>query len=320
MIEETHLRIIPSELLRNRYVMLTVVGSVAIDTIELLDKTEKECLGGSGTYAALAARLFSKNVALVSVIGYDFPNEYIELLRNSGIILSALSKRDDITSFRWHGRYQENMNIRETVAVTAEILLGFEPELPPAIRNSSVLLLANSAPQSQKSVLTQMQNPHLVLLDTMDIWIKNEQETLFSLFRDVDILLINEQEARLIYTERSLFKVIERIVELGVSSVVVKKGAEGVLAVVDGEYIALPAFPLCDVYDPTGAGDVFAGALAGYLASVTSLERSSLKEALAYATVTASFCCESCGADRFAPINRGDIEERLESFRRMVSF
>jgi len=299
--------------------LLLVVGSVAIDTIELPDALERERLGGSATYAALAARLFHEDVALVGIVGDDFPSEFLRTLQESGIVLDGLTQ-SNIPSFRWHGRYQRNMNIRETVSVTPEILMGFQPELPDGLRDADVVLLANCAPQLQKCVLRQIRNPKLVLLDTMDIWIKNEREELFSLLENVDILLINDEEARLIYKDWSLLNVIERIVELGVGSVVVKKGAEGVLALFNDDCVSLPAFPLRSVYDPTGAGDVFAGVLAGCLASAETMDAEEMKKALALATVTASFCCESCGADRFAHIDLKDVNERLETFRRMVSF
>jgi len=301
--------------------LLAVLGSVAIDTIELPCAVEEERLGGSGTFAALAAVLFHKPVSLIGIIGGDFPQKYIKLLNERGVQTDGIVRRDDISSFKWHGRYEQNLNRRETVSVTHEILMGFDPVVKGATSKADVVLLGNSAPSIQKKVLEQIPERRLVILDTMDIWIKNNKEELFSLFGLVDILLINDDEARLIYNEWNLVRVIERIREMsGVRCVIIKRGAEGVIAFLGGEYIALPAYPLSDVYDPTGAGDTFAGALAGCLANERRLDCRTLKKSLAYATVTASFCCQTCGADRFARVSREDVDKRFACLREMVCF
>ncbi|MCX7702648.1 MAG: PfkB family carbohydrate kinase [Planctomycetota bacterium] len=301
---------------------MTVLGSVALDTIELpAGRKEVERLGGSGTFAALAASLFCRPVSLVGVVGFDFPEKYLRLLRKRGVLTRDVEQREDIKSFRWHGCYEQDLNRRKTVSVTPEILIGFSPVLSEEAANSEVFLLGNSAPQVQKVVLEQARRARLVLLDTMDIWIKNHLEELFSLFKKVDILLINDEEARLLHNEWNLVRVVEKVKEMaGVRALVVKRGSEGVLAFLDGEYFSLPAYPLCDICDPTGAGDTFVGALAGYLAGNQRLDGETFKKGLAYATVTASFCCESCGADRFASVSREDVEERFLKLQRVACF
>lgn len=299
---------------------LVVLGSVALDTIEIGGARHKEVLGGSGTYAALAASLFVRPVSLVGIVGDDFPRKHLEMLESRGVDMEAVQVKAGLESFRWHGRYFDDCDRRETVSVTSELLMEFDPELPARVRACEWVLLGNSAPQLQRRVLEQMESDAFVLLDTMDLWIRTERDALNDLLSRCDMLVLNEHEAEMLTGTKNVPRAARLLAGRGARHVVVKKGSHGVTALSDGRFHCLPAYPLERVEDPTGAGDSFAGALLGALAAAGGADERTLPAALARATAVASLCCEAVGADAFATTAADAIEERFEKLRRVTDF
>jgi sugar/nucleoside kinase (ribokinase family) len=296
---------------------LLVVGSTAFDSIETPHGRRADCLGGSATYFALAASLFTE-VRLVSVVGSDFPGEHRQLLADHGVKLDGLESRAGKT-FRWSGRYSADMNSRETLDVQLNTFGGFEPRIPGAFRDTPYVFLANGSPGTQSSVLDQMTRPTFSVADTMDLWIDNEREGLLELLKRVDGLIVNDEEVKMLTKEANLIRAGRRLLTLGPKLAIVKKGEHGAFLFSNFFQQALPAYPTDAVVDPTGAGDSFAGGFMGFLAQCDSLSLWNMKRAMAYGTVAASLTVEGFGVDRLAAADRAVVERRYQELIQFVS-
>lgn len=293
-----------------------VVGSVALDTIETPSGRQDGILGGSAIHFALAARHFAR-VQLVGVVGQDFPEEHVTLLRRLEIDLTGLEKAEGQT-FRWHGRYKGAMNVAQTVSVELNTFGTFRPTLPQGFRGTQFLLLGNASPHTQAAVLDQMKGPKFVLLDTMNLWIQTECPALVDLAQRVHALCVNDEEARMLARTPSFSTAIRKILEMGITALIVKKGEHGaILATRDFRFV-IPAFPTETVVDPTGAGDSFAGGFLGYLAGV-GVTPSNLRKALLYGAVMGSFTVESFGTERGAALTRSEVDARYHALCEMIS-
>lgn len=298
---------------------LLVVGSVAFDSVETPTASRDNILGGSAVYFSYAASFFTP-VQLVGVVGEDWPSEHTQLLRQRGIDTSGLEVVSGAKTFRWRGKYLPNMNDRETLEVHLNVFGDFNPKLSEEFRRSPYVFLANGSPTVQRRVLDQVNGPKLVVADTMDLWIREQHDELLDLLKRVDGLVMNDSEAKLLTDDENLVRAGHRICELGPKFVVIKKGEHGAMFFADHETYVLPAFPTSDVVDPTGAGDSFAGGMMGYLAQRDDFSPQTLKEALAYGILVASFNVEDFSLDRMLKIDRPDIEHRMRAYRRMLSF
>jgi sugar/nucleoside kinase (ribokinase family) len=300
---------------------LVVVGSVAIDWIITPRAERPESVGGSATFFAMAASYLSQ-VRLVGVVGRDFPDYAVADLRAAGVDVSGLEVVEDGLTFRWKGRYHDNMNDRTTLETHLNVFEQFQPRLPEAFRGSEYLFLANIQPRLQADVFAQMQRPRLVGLDTMNLWISIANEDLKAVLKNVDVLTLNDEEARQLSGEHNIVKAARAIRALGPRNVVIKRGEYGALLFdADGEVFAAPALPLEDVVDPTGAGDSFAGGFMGWLAR-PGVEPSgaSLRTAMIYGSVMASFCVEGFSYDRLKGLDRAAIQRRFETFAALTDF
>ena len=299
---------------------LLVTGSIAIDTVEAPSGTVTDALGGSGTYFACAASFFSP-VRLVGVIGDDCPPGFLQPLEDDPQIdLAGLELRRGSKTFRWHGRYHEDVNRRDTVAVELNVLEEVGPSIPEQFRDSRYVFLANTHPSLQIELLGQLTGPSLVVADTMDLWITTERETLMDLLGRIDGLVLNDSEARLLTDRANVIAAGAEIAGLVRRFVVVKKGEHGSLLFADGRVAALPGYPAANVVDPTGAGDSFAGAMMGCLAADDSADPAALRRAMAYGTVTASIELEDFSLRSLLAATRRDIDDRLREFRELCSF
>ncbi len=294
-----------------------VVGTVGIDNVETPKARRDHVLGGSAVYFACAASFFTR-VALVGVVGTDFPEEYRALLADRDIDLAGLEVADGKT-FRWTGRYHENMNDRDTLDVQLNVFGSFDPKLPEAYRHLDYIFLANGPPKVQRKVLAGMaRRPKLVATDTMDLWIRTTRPELDALLKDTDILVLNDSEARMMTRQRELLAAGRAIRKLGPSTVIIKKGEHGAMAIdAEGAFV-VPAFPLEEVVDPTGAGDSFAGGIMGYLAECKDTSPAALRRAVAHGSVVASFTCEGFSLDALARMDRADIDRRYQQLLDMV--
>jgi len=298
---------------------LLVVGSVAFDSVETPTASRDNILGGSAVYFSYAASFFAP-VQLVGVVGQDWPDEHTRLLQARQIDTSGLQVVPGAKTFRWRGKYLPNMNDRETLEVHLNVFGDFNPTLSEEFRRSPYVFLANGSPVVQRRVLDQMNGPKLVVADTMDLWIREQHDELMDLLKRVDGLVMNDSEAKLLTDDENLVRAGHRICELGPKFVVIKKGEHGAMFFADHETYVLPAFPTANVIDPTGAGDSFAGGMMGYLAQRDDFSPQTLKEALAYGILVASFNVEDFSLDRMLQIDRPDIELRMRAYRRMLSF
>jgi len=298
---------------------LLVVGSVAIDSIHTPTEVRENILGGSATHFSYAASFFS-GVRVVGVVGEDWQEEHTKLLSDRGIDTTGIEVREGGKTFRWTGKYHSNMNDRDTLEVHLNVLADFNPELNEEYRRTPFLFLANGSPTTQLKVLDQMTGPRLVVADTMDLWIEIERDQLMQLFKRIDGLVLNDSEAKLLTEEENLVKAGHKVLEMGPKFVVLKKGEHGAMFFSQGESYVIPAFPTPDVVDPTGAGDSFAGGMMGYLAQQNNFEPKTLKEAMAYGTVVASFIVEDFSLDRMKNIGREEIDKRFEQYRQMLTF
>ncbi|MDY6912977.1 MAG: PfkB family carbohydrate kinase [Planctomycetota bacterium] len=299
---------------------LLVTGSIGIDTVEAPSGRIEDALGGSSVYFAQAASFFTP-VRLVGVIGDDCPNDFLKPLQdNPNIDLAGLEVRRGSRTFRWHGRYHDDINVRDTVQVELNVLAEAGPVIPEQFTDSEYVFLANTHPSLQIELLGQLSRPKFVVADTMDLWIETERETLSDLLGRIDGLVLNDSEAKLLAGEPNLVATAERIADMVRCFVVVKKGEHGSLLFADGRASPLPAYPAAKVIDPTGAGDSFAGAMMGYLAAVDQVDLDTLRRALAYGTVTASFCLEDFSLNRLRTVTRDQVETRMAEFEQWVSF
>ena len=298
---------------------LVVVGSVALDRVETPSETRDDLLGGSGSYFAYAASYFTP-VKLVSVVGEDWPEEHTRLLQSRNVDTAGLQLVPGAKTFRWSGKYLEDMNQRETLDVQLNAMTQFDPVLPEDYRRCKFLFLANDPPELQLKVLEQCPDTALAMADTMDLWINGQRQGLLELLTRIDGVLLNDSEAILLTGETNLVRAGQRVRELGPRFVVIKKGEHGAMFFSRHETYVLPAFPTARVVDPTGAGDSFAGGMMGYLAERDNCEPGTLKKALAYGTLAASFTVEDFSLDQLRKIEREDIEQRMVEYRRMLSF
>jgi sugar/nucleoside kinase (ribokinase family) len=297
---------------------LVVVGSFGLDTLETPFEKAERVLGGSAPYFALAANLYT-DVGVVAVIGDDYPREHIDLLEKKGINLDGLQRAEG-ESFFWHGKYHFDMNSRDTLETRLGVFADFQPNLPASYRKAPYLFLANILPTLQMAVQEQIENPKLVVLDSMNLWIETAKPQLTEAMRRSDILTINDQEARQYAETSSLLAAARAIMQNGPSGVIIKKGEHGVIFVSDGGVFAAPALLLEEVKDPTGAGDSFAGGFMGYLAETGDLSFAGIKRALVHGTAVASFTVESLGIDRLASITRDDVQARYRELLELTHF
>lgn len=296
---------------------VVVVGSVAFDSIKTPTGSAQETLGGSAVHFSLAAALFGP-VRLVGVVGSDFPTEHRDLLSSSGVDLEGLETVEGGETFRWSGEYHQDMDHRDTLSVELNVFEEFQPKIPESYSKDNFLFLGNGSPVTQSSVLDQMKSSPLVVVDTMDLWIQTARGELESLLKRVEILVLNDQEAFLLSDERNVVSAGRAIQKLGPRFVVIKQGQHGALISHGGGEVSLPALPLAEVIDPTGAGDSFAGGMLGALSGSGGVDLAALKVAVAWGTVTASFCCEGFGVAGILAADRELLQERFDKYRKMI--
>ncbi len=300
---------------------LLVIGTVAFDEIESPFGKSGRILGGAATYIGLAASLFYGDVRLASVVGDDFLGKYLKLLQDRKIDTKGIKVVPGGKTFFWSGRYHANMNMRTTLVTELNALAGFDPVLPASYRNSRYLMLGNLTPCIQKKVIQQMSpRPDLICMDTMNFWMDTAWDDLLDVIKMVDVLAINEEETRQLSGEYSLSRAARKIRAMGPKFLIVKKGEHGAMLFSEDEVFIAPAMPLDEVMDPTGAGDSFAGGFMGHVAKSGDTSFETLKRALVYGSVVASFSVEKFGTDRLQEISIGDVKTRLADFLKLVSF
>lgn len=300
---------------------LLVVGTVAFDQIETpFGKTDK-ILGGAGTFIGMAASMLDVRSGIVSVVGGDFPQEYMDLMAAKNIDLSGVEVVKDGKTFFWSGRYHNDMNSRDTLITELNTLENFQPVVPEKWKKPDVLMLGNLHPLVQKSVLEQLdERPNLVVLDTMNFWMDLTWDELMDVLKDVDVLTINDEEARQMSKEYSLVKAAKKILQMGPHTLIIKKGEHGALLFQENNVFFAPALPLEDVFDPTGAGDTFAGGFSGFLAKTKNYSFENMKRAIIYGSALASFTVEKFGTERIAELTEEELMDRLEVFKSLTNF
>ena len=300
---------------------LLVVGTVAFDAIETpFGKTDK-ILGGSGTFVGLAASQFEVQTGVVSVVGGDFPASYLEMMNSKGINTEGIEIVKEGKTFFWSGKYHNDMNSRDTLITELNVLETFAPVVPENFKDAAIVMLGNLHPQTQASVLDQMsERPRLIVLDTMNFWMDIALDDLHSVLKRVDVITINDEEARQLSGEYSLVNAAKKIHEMGPKYVVIKKGEHGALLFNHGKMFYAPALPLAEVFDPTGAGDTFAGGFCGYLAKTEDLSFENMKNAIIYGSNLASFCVEKFGTERMQGLSSDDVKTRLKAFKDLTQF
>ncbi len=297
---------------------IVVVGTVAFDTVETPFGRGENVLGGSATYFSTSASFFT-DVSLVAVVGEDFPEEHVRFLQSRDINTDGLQRIPGKT-FHWTGRYGYDLNEAQTLDTQLNVLMEFRPDLPQSYRDAEYLFLANIDPDLQMEVLEQVRSPRLVACDTMNFWISSKPEALKKVLQKVDIVVINEGEARQFTGEANLVKAARRIIDLGCKRLVVKRGEYGVLMFTADSVFAAPAWPLEEVFDPTGAGDTFAGGFMGYLANTGDLSEDGIRQAIVFGSVMASFNVEDFSLERMKRLEYREIEARYKSFKALTSF
>jgi sugar/nucleoside kinase (ribokinase family) len=299
---------------------LVTVGTVAFDRIETPVGKADKVVGGAATYISLASSFFLDKLGLVSVVGDDFPKDMMDLLRGRGVDLAGLEVLQGKESFFWAGRYHYDMNSRDTLETRLNVLLDLDPKLPEHFKAAPYVMLGNLDPKVQAKVLDQVTDPALVVMDTMNFWMDSALEDLKKVIARVDILCVNDAEARQLSGEHSLVKAANKILAMGPKYLVVKKGEHGALLFSEDRVFFAPALPLEDIIDPTGAGDTFAGGFIGYLARTQDHSFDNLKRAIIVGSALASFCCEKFGVERLLQITREDIDHRVQQFIDLVDF
>jgi sugar/nucleoside kinase (ribokinase family) len=297
---------------------ILVVGTVAFDSIETPFGSAERILGGSASYFALGASFFAP-VRIVGVIGEDFPQEYLDLFSQRRIDLAGIKKASGDT-FHWRGRYHEDINVRDTLELHLNVLFGFVPDLPEQYRDAEYVFLGNIDPLMQLEVLNQIRHMRLVVCDTMDHWIRESLNGLRQVLKRIEMLVINDSEARLLSGQSNIVRAAREILKMGPKVVLVKRGEYGVLQFSESSIFATPAYPLEEVFDPTGAGDSFAGGFLGQLARSGDLTQQGIRRAIVYGSVVASFTVEDFGVKRLVSIALQDIEERYRSFAQLTDF
>ncbi len=300
---------------------LVVIGTVAFDAIETpFGKTDK-IVGGAATYASLSASYFYKNVKIVAVVGDDFPKEDIQSFEDHGISTEGLQIKQGEKSFFWSGKYHTDMNSRDTLVTDLNVLANFDPIIPESYQDCEFLLLGNLVPQVQLTTIQRLKKrPKLVVLDTMNFWMDVAMNDLKLVLKEVDVLTINDAEARQLSGEYSLVKAAEKILTMGPKYLIIKKGEHGALLFHENLVFSAPALPLAEVFDPTGAGDTFAGGFIGYLAKVGTINFHNMKNAIIYGSALASFCVEKFGTERIKNLSEKEISDRVNDFVKLSSF
>ena len=299
---------------------LVIVGTVAFDAIETpFGKTDK-ILGGAATYIGLSASNFKVDSAIVSIVGGDFPKDHISMLESNGMNVEGLEIVEDGKTFFWSGKYHNDMNSRDTLATELNVLADFNPIVPETYKDAEVVMLGNLHPLVQMGVINQMQNPGLIVLDTMNFWMDCALTELMQVIAKVDVITINDEEARQLSGEYSLVVAAQKIMEMGPKFVVIKKGEHGALLFHEDDIFSAPALPLAEVFDPTGAGDTFAGGFTGYLAKTGDFSYENMKTAIIHGSALASFCVEKFGTERMLQLSKKEIHQRLKQFKSLTQF
>lgn len=300
---------------------LLVVGTVAFDAIETpFGKTDK-IIGGAATYISIASSYFTRSINMVSVVGDDFPQATIKQLNSQGINTDGLQVKKGQKSFFWSGRYHNDMNTRDTLDTQLNVLLDFDPVLPEKYQDCEMLMLGNLMPQIQKKVIERLHNrPKLIVMDTMNFWMDTQMGSLLETIAMVDVLTINDAEARQLSGEYSLVKAAQKIIGMGPQVLIIKKGEHGALLFNKDQVFFAPALPLEDVFDPTGAGDTFAGGFIGHLARTRDISFENMKRAIIFGSAMASFCVEKFGTERIIGLNQEEVDERVQEFIDLVQF
>jgi sugar/nucleoside kinase (ribokinase family) len=294
---------------------------MAFDSIETPFGKSNKIVGGAATYIAWSASNFTRPINQISVVGGDFPPEELEALTARGVNLEGVQIKKDQKSFFWSGRYHMDMNSRDTLETQLNVLGNFEPVVPESYQGAEFLMLGNLVPAVQMSVIRQMkQRPKLIVLDTMNFWMETALEDLMEVLKEVDVLMVNDSEARQLSAEFSLVKAAREIMNMGPRYLIIKKGEHGALLFHENEVFFAPALPLEDVFDPTGAGDTFAGGFIGHLAKTKDISFQNMKTAIILGSAMASFCVEKFGTLRLTEITKEDIDDRIRTFVQLVNF
>ncbi|MBA4745166.1 MAG: bifunctional hydroxymethylpyrimidine kinase/phosphomethylpyrimidine kinase [Muricauda sp.] len=300
---------------------LLIVGTLAFDAIETPFGKTGRILGGAGTFIGLAASQFKIDSAIVSVVGDDFPQAYMDILKNKDIDLSGVEVVKGGKTFFWEGKYHNDLNSRDTLATELNTLADFNPIVPSDYTDADIVMLGNLHPNIQLSVINQMEKrPKLIVLDTMNFWMDNTWDELMTVISKIDVITINDEEARQMTNEYSLVKAAAKIQEMGPKYVVIKKGEHGALLFHKDNIFFAPALPLEEVFDPTGAGDTFAGGFAGYLTEAENISFESMKNAIIHGSNLASFCVEKFGTERMVDLKKSEVDTRLAQFKELTQF
>ena len=300
---------------------LIVVGSMAFDAIETPFGKSDKIIGGASTYIAWSASNFTKPIRQISVVGGDFPQEELDILEERGVELEGVQIKKDEKSFFWSGKYHMDMNTRDTLETQLNVLGTFEPVVPDSFQDSDFLILGNLSPAVQLSVIDQLkERPKLVVMDTMNFWMEVALDDLKKVLKKVDVLMVNDSEARELSHEFSLVKAARKIMTMGPKYLIIKKGEHGALLFHEDNVFFAPALPLEEVFDPTGAGDTFAGGFMGHIARTKDISFENMKTAIIVGSAMASFCVEKFGTERLREITKADIDKRLMQFQELVNF
>lgn len=295
---------------------ILITGTVAFDEIETPHGSSGKIIGGAGTYIGIASSLLTNNLAIVSIIGEDFPEKEIKFLNERGINTDMIEKVTGGKTFYWKGKYHENMINRDTLITELNVLEKFNPVLNPEFSSSEIVLLGNLHPAVQNAVINQSTNPNsFIIMDTMNFWMDNTLDELLSVIKKVNLVIINDEEAQQLTGEKNIFNAGEKILKMGPEKVIIKKGEHGSIYLDAQNKYMLPAFPVEKLVDPTGAGDSFAGGIAGFLATVNKIGIREIKEAMLYGTLTASFCVEDFGIEGLRTLNKQTLNKRVEIFK-----
>ncbi len=296
---------------------ILIVGSLAFDDIETPFGRSDNTLGGSSTYIALSASYFTDKIQMVGVVGSDFEEKHFELLHSRNIDTKGVQMVEEGKTFRWAGRYHYDMNTRDTLDTQLNVFADFDPVVPHQYRDAEFVCLGNIDPELQLKVLDQINKPKLVILDTMNFWIEGKPEELKKVLERVDIFILNDSEARLLSGDPNLVKSARIIRQMGPKTLIIKKGEHGALLFTDNGIFAAPAFPLESIYDPTGAGDTFAGGFIGHLSRCQTITDTEMRKAVLYGSAMASFCVEKFGTEKISALDLLEIEDRFQSFREL---
>ena len=300
---------------------ILVVGTVAYDEIETPSESSGKILGGAGTYIGLSASIFNINQSIISIVGGDFDQKYLNLLKSKGIDISSIEIIPDGKTFYWNGKYHKDWNKRDTISTELNVLADFNPKLNDDQKKSEIIVLGNLHPLVQSTVLNQLNSENkCVILDTMNFWMDNALEELHDVIARVDVIIINDEEAIQLSGKENLFTAAQEIMKHGPSHIVIKKGEHGAMLFSKTEFFTTPAFPVKDVKDPTGAGDCFAGGFAGFLAQCEDINFKNLKTAVVHGTINASFCVEGFGTSSIQKLNKEKAQDRFKEFKSFTRY